>query len=273
MAEDEVEPQGLPDGVGKEITKEAADSEFNSPEPGDEVTVHYVGSLLDGSEFDSSRSRERPFTFTLGKGEVIKGWDLGVGTMRKGEVAKFTLAPEYAYGDEGSPPQIPPKATLIFEIELMSFVSKDDLFSDGGVIKALVKEGSGWKLPKSHSEVKMSLKCSKVDGALIEDKGSFVYHMGSSKFLGPLTDAVEKALLSMKKGEECKLTCKKDYAYGDGDVVVDLTLEELYEVIDISLAKDKSLLKKQIKEGDGFEKPKECSKVGLLAVGWKMLEG
>ena len=77
------------------------DAHFHSPTAGDEVTVHYVGTLQDGQEFDSSRSRSKAFTFTLGQGQVIPGWDLGVASMRKGEVAKFTLAPEFAYGDAG----------------------------------------------------------------------------------------------------------------------------------------------------------------------------
>ncbi len=62
--------------------------------------MHYVGTLeSDASEFDSSRARNKPFEFTLGKGQDIKGWDLGVASMKKGELAKFTLAPEFAYGD------------------------------------------------------------------------------------------------------------------------------------------------------------------------------
>ena len=99
--EDDMETGGLPSGVDKEIIKEALDANFHSPTPGDDVTVHYVGTLQDGTEFDSSRSRQKAFTFTLGQGQVIKGWDLGVASMRKGEVSKFTLAPEFAYGDAG----------------------------------------------------------------------------------------------------------------------------------------------------------------------------
>eukprot|EP00913_Durusdinium_trenchii_P032431 g30365.t2 len=267
--EDAAKGKGLPEGIEKEIIQSGADADFKSPKVGDEVTVHYVGTLTDGSIFDSSRAREQPFTFTLGKGEVIQGWDVGVASMCKGEVSKFTFAPKYAYGEEGSPPKIPQEATLIFEIELINFTSKDDLFSDGGVIKVLVKEGSGWKEPKGHSELQMSLKCCKLeDGSIIEEKNSFEYQMGS-KSLGPLKTAVEKGLTTMKKGEECKLTCRKDYAYGElhGDVILHLALEQLYETIDISLAKDKSMLKKQIKEGEGYEKPKECSKVFVKVEG------
>eukprot|EP00971_Amphidinium_carterae_P299745 5955469-Amphidinium_carterae.1 len=140
----------LPEGVQKEIVKEAAPDAYLKPNAGDDVNVHYVGTLAsDGSEFDSSRSRGKPFTFCLGQRQVIKGWDIGVATMKKGEVAKFTLAPEFAYGKDGSPPKIPENATLIFEVELLSWVSKVDLFQDGGVIKSKIEDGKGWLKPKS----------------------------------------------------------------------------------------------------------------------------
>jgi FKBP-type peptidyl-prolyl cis-trans isomerase len=92
----------------------------NGPSPvrGQKVDAHYVGTLLDGKKFDSSRDRGRPFQFTIGQG-VIAGWSLGVATMKIGEIAKFTIAPEYAYGSKGAPGVIPGNATLIFEIELV----------------------------------------------------------------------------------------------------------------------------------------------------------
>ncbi|KAG7378792.1 hypothetical protein PHYPSEUDO_009489 [Phytophthora pseudosyringae] len=93
----------------------------NFPKPGQTVSVHYVGTLTDGSKFDSSRDRGRPFQFQLGAGQVIRGWDEGVAQMSKGQVAKLTLPHEYAYGERGYPPVIPPKATLVFEVELLSF--------------------------------------------------------------------------------------------------------------------------------------------------------
>merc|ERR1719390_82123 len=139
----------LPEGIKKEIITEAASDNWRKPKKGDEVFVHYVGTLeSDGSEFDSSRSRNKPFNFVLGQGQVIQGWDLGVATMKKGELAKFTLSPDFAYGESGSPPKIPENATLVFEVELLSWTSKDDLFQDEGVIKTQVKEGSGWRSPK-----------------------------------------------------------------------------------------------------------------------------
>ncbi|EOD33569.1 FKBP-type peptidyl-prolyl cis-trans isomerase, partial [Emiliania huxleyi CCMP1516] len=89
------------------------------PSEGQSVEVHYTGSLADGSVFDSSRSRGKPIDFTLGMGEVIPGWDLGVSSMQVGEAAVLTIPPEFGYGSSGAGP-IPPNATLTFEVELVS---------------------------------------------------------------------------------------------------------------------------------------------------------
>jgi FKBP-type peptidyl-prolyl cis-trans isomerase FkpA len=91
-----------------------------APKKGDTVTVHYTGWLTDGTKFDSSVDRNDPFAFVLGAGQVIRGWDEGVAKLKVGEKAKLTIPPEMAYGDEGYPGAIPPKATLIFEVELLS---------------------------------------------------------------------------------------------------------------------------------------------------------
>ena len=87
---------------------------------GKTVTVHYVGTLTDGSKFDSSRDRNQGFTFQLGAGRVIQGWDKGVAGMKVGGVRKLTIPPEMGYGARGFPPVIPPNSTLIFEVELLS---------------------------------------------------------------------------------------------------------------------------------------------------------
>ena len=91
-----------------------------SPKPGETVTVHYTGWLVDGTKFDSSVERDEPFSFVLGEGQVIAGWDQGVAQMRVGQKARLTIPPELAYGEAGYPGAIPPRATLIFEVELLS---------------------------------------------------------------------------------------------------------------------------------------------------------
>src|SRR5215475_12592401 len=91
-----------------------------SPKQGETVSVHYTGWLTDGTKFDSSVDRDEPFAFVLGTGQVIQGWDQGVATMRVGDKARLTIPPELAYGQQGYPGAIPPNATLVFEVELLS---------------------------------------------------------------------------------------------------------------------------------------------------------
>lgn len=90
-----------------------------TPKQGDIVVVHYTGWLTDGTKFDSSKDRSTPFEFSLGRGEVIPGWDEGLSTMKVGGKRKLTVPPDLGYGDRGMPPVIPPKATLVFEVELL----------------------------------------------------------------------------------------------------------------------------------------------------------
>jgi len=106
-------------GVDIETTK-PGDGE-NFPQKGNMVQVHYTGTLTDGTKFDSSRDRKQPLVFTLGVGQVIRGWDDGLAKMSKGERATLTCTHDFAYGERGYPGVIPPRATLVFDVELLDF--------------------------------------------------------------------------------------------------------------------------------------------------------
>ena len=118
---------------------------------GQQVSVHYEGKLTDGTVFDASRPRGQPFSFTLGKGQVIKGWDQGVEGMAVGEIRRLTIPPEMGYGARGAGGVIPPNATLIFEVELLAVstpltlgqMTSDELLkeqSEGAVIIDIRRE-------------------------------------------------------------------------------------------------------------------------------------
>jgi peptidylprolyl isomerase len=104
-------------GVDIEVLKEGAGPH---PQPGQKVKVHYTGTFTDGAKFDSSRDKGTPFSFLLGAGQVIPGWDMTLAKMRVGERVKVTIPWHFAYGAQGRPPLIPAKADLVFDIELLA---------------------------------------------------------------------------------------------------------------------------------------------------------
>lgn len=121
------EPAPPPGGTIPELQRiEVTTGDGPVAAPGDEVTVHYTGWLYDqdaqdhrGEQFDSSRTRGQPFTFRLGAGRVIRGWDEGVAGMRVGGQRVLMIPPELGYGRKGAGGAIPPQASLVFEVELL----------------------------------------------------------------------------------------------------------------------------------------------------------
>ncbi len=105
-----------PGGVKIEIVKEG---QGPMPKNGQTLVVHYIGTLPDGTKFDSSRDRGQPFPFVLGAGKVIRGWDEAFAAMKVGTRAIITIPPALAYGPRGAGKVIPPNATLIFDVELL----------------------------------------------------------------------------------------------------------------------------------------------------------
>jgi FKBP-type peptidyl-prolyl cis-trans isomerase len=106
----------MPSGLQVEMLREGSGPEAHA---GQVATVHYTGSFTDGTRFDSSLERKHPFSFNLGAHQVIPGWEEGVAGMRVGERRRLIIPPGLGYGERGVPPKIPPKATLVFEVELL----------------------------------------------------------------------------------------------------------------------------------------------------------
>ncbi|HSH03712.1 MAG TPA: FKBP-type peptidyl-prolyl cis-trans isomerase [Anaerolineae bacterium] len=155
----EYEGQGIVTDSGlRYIEKEAGSGA--QPQVGDLVEVHYVGTLLDGTQFDSSRDRGVPFSFPLGQGRVIAGWDEGIALMKEGGTATLVIPPELGYGAQGAGASIPPNSTLVFEVELVSIsepptpvptapplptptMSPDETETESGLRYEILVEGDG----------------------------------------------------------------------------------------------------------------------------------
>ncbi|KAG6478260.1 hypothetical protein ZIOFF_061695 [Zingiber officinale] len=304
-------------GLKKKLVKKG--DGWETPEVGDEVEVHYTGTLLDGTKFDSSRDRGTPFKFKLGQGknycirfqimkllkaleallcqgrhhahqvvvvstiwgQVIKGWDQGIKTMKKGENAIFTIPPELAYGESGSPPTIPPNAILQFDVELLSWSSVKDICKDGGIIKKILKAGEKWENPKDLDEVLVKYEARLEDGTVIS-KSEGVEFTVKDGFFCP---ALSKAVKTMKKAEEVLLTVRPQYAFGekgrpssgtDGAVPPNSSLFVELELVSwktvTEIGDDQKIIKKILKEGEGYDRPKEGAVATVKFIG-KLQDG
>uniref|UniRef100_A0A8C6WIN2 peptidylprolyl isomerase n=1 Tax=Neogobius melanostomus TaxID=47308 RepID=A0A8C6WIN2_9GOBI len=194
-------------GVLKLVKREGTGTEL--PMTGDKVFVHYVGTLLDGTHFDSSRDRGEKFSFELGKGQVIKAWDIGVATMKVGELCQLICKPEYAYGSAGSPPKIPLMLPLFLRYEGKYDITQDE---DGGIIRRIITKGQGYSKPNDGAAVEVTVQGTLDGHVFYERELKFEVGDGDSFDLPP---GVEKGIMAMEQGEEALFTIKPKYGFGN----------------------------------------------------------
>ncbi|XP_029769205.1 peptidyl-prolyl cis-trans isomerase FKBP5 isoform X1 [Terrapene carolina triunguis] len=221
--------------------------EDKSPMIGDKVYVHYKGKLANGKKFDSSRDRNEPFIFSLGKGQVIKAWDIGVATMKKGEICHLLCKPEYAYGSAGSVPKIPSNATLFFEIELLDFKG-EDLFEDGGIVRRIKRKGEGYSNPNEGATVEIHLEG--FYGGRIFDCRDVTFVVGEGED-HDIPIGIDKALEKMQREEYCILYLGPRYGFGEAGKPkfgIEANAELVYEVTLKSFEKAKESWEMDTKE-------------------------
>lgn len=218
-------------GVVKVVKRPGVNGE--RPMFGDKVTVHYTGKLLNGKKFDCSRDRKGSFCFHVGRGQVLKAWDVGVLSMQRGELCTFLCKPEYAYGAAGNPDKIPPSSSVLFEMELLKFEG-ETLMDDGGIVRRIKVKGDGYLNPNDGAWVTVHLEGT-CGGRLFDSRDvSFIVGEAEDKGV-PL--GVDRAVDKMQKGECCILYLKPKYAFGsegnpeykiepDKDVVYEVTLKD-----------------------------------------------
>ncbi len=176
------------------------------PERGQFVQVHYTGWLTDGTKFDSSVDRGEPFEFKLGAGQVIKGWDEGLSTMKVGGRRKLYLAPDLAYGSRGAGGVIPPNAELIFEVQLLGIRSSEMQIEE-------IEEGTGAQ-PVEGQIVQVHYTGRLADGTVFDssvERGEpieFVFGVGQ------VIPGWDMGLATMKVGGKRKLVIPPELAYG-----------------------------------------------------------
>lgn len=228
-------------GVLKEIIREGIGDE--TPIKGSIVTVHYTGTLLDGTKFDSSRDRNEPFRFHLRAKTIIRAWRIGVITMKRREVCILTCTADYAYGKMGNLPLIPPDATLKFEIEMIDWKGHDlSKEEDGSIEKYKIVSGRGYSTPFRVGTLVNVHLVGMYDGRVFEDR-DIQFTTGEGQAAGVI-EGVEHAIQSFKAGEKSKLKIKSKHAFKEkgnpeygippnADVEYIVTLESFEKAFDM----------------------------------------
>lgn len=192
-------------------------------EAGDTVSVHYIGTLVDGTEFDNSHKRGQPIQFPLGQGRVIQGWDQGIARMNVGGKATLVIPPELGYGERGAGGVIPPNATLKFEVELVSVEkapkptivdSLDYTTTESGLKYVDLQVGDG-PSPASMQKVAVHYTGWLEDGSVFDsslDRGTpLEFAVGAQQVIAGWDEGVS----SMKVGGKRQLVIPADLAYGE----------------------------------------------------------
>jgi peptidylprolyl isomerase len=218
------------------------------PQPGEVVAVNYRGTLEDGTEFDNSYDRGQPFSFAVGQGQVIAGWDEGIALMNEGGKAKLIIPPDLGYGEQGAGSSIPPNATLIFEVELVSIragspaapnevAEADYVTTDSGLKYYDFQVGEGPN-PQEGEVVSLDFTAWLTDGTKIGsslDSGEpIVFALG----MGQVIPGWDEGVASMKVGGKRQLVIPPALAFGDqgagGVIPPNATLIMEVELLSIS---------------------------------------
>lgn len=244
-------------GIKKKLIKRGIG--WETPDFGDEISVHYVGRLLDGTEFVSTRVKSDPLLLKLGHDETLSGLSKGITSMTKGEKALFTVPPRIGHGLAGDS-SIPRGSTIQLEVELISWIRVVDVCKDGGIIKKIMEQGGESGPPGDLDEVTVKYSAMLDDGSLLakSHEAGVEFHVKEGHFCPALTKAVK----TMKRGEKVKLVVQPQYALGDGNesslvsslppnavLLIDLELVSIKPVIDV--CGDSKVLKKITKDGEG----------------------
>jgi peptidylprolyl isomerase len=217
----------------------------NSPKQGNKVVVHYTGKLENGSKFDSSHDRGKPFEFTIGVSQVIKGWDEGVMSMKTGGKRTLIIPPDLAYGSRGAGSVIPPNATLTFDVELIE-VKEAYVDTDFGLPGKEINKDSGLRMiehivgdgekPTSGQTVSVHYRgylANNVQFDSSHDRGKpFTFNVGE----GRVIKGWDEAILDMNVGSKRTLIIPPDLGYGGrgaGAIPPNSTLIFEVELIDI----------------------------------------
>jgi len=231
-----------PSGVKIEIIKPGSGPKA---EAGNMVSVHYTGRLTNDSVFDDSRKRGRPIRFTLGKGQVIKGWDEAIAYLHQGDIARITIPPDMAYGDRDLG-VIPPNSTLIFDIELLEVIPivKPEPFNvygldtttyESGLKIIVIRKGEG-PTAKPGDKVTVHYSGYFTDGRMFDSSVERAMPISLKAGTGQVIKGWDEALLKLPKGTKARIILPPALAYGDreiGPIPANSTLVFDIEIIEV----------------------------------------